>query len=258
MSISGIDVLTIDMSQNENLETEVTSHETIEDNSEQEHSDRNSSNGEPECTICMCPLSQSPDGNENNVSGTRTLACGHVFHTHCIDTWLVRNNHCPLCRTEVQLISRRFDTIEVRIPGVVSTVLPDIRRIFIRQLLFISFMPIIAIYDMSKTTYSSTYAMVLLFFVNLITVGMITPFVKSLSQMTRHHLFRTHEVFSTLPAIRVSLLTMFIASRIIEINKMDGQSYVAVLLSTMNLADDFIFIATLTPVVMYIRLQNIR
>jgi hypothetical protein len=41
------------------------------------------------CTICT----------ESMASG-RSLTCGHVFHSHCIERWLMRKNSCPICRTE--------------------------------------------------------------------------------------------------------------------------------------------------------------
>nr|CAD1823053.1 unnamed protein product [Ananas comosus var. bracteatus] len=28
-------------------------------------------------------------------------SCGHSFHTHCVDNWLLMNPICPLCRTSV-------------------------------------------------------------------------------------------------------------------------------------------------------------
>ena len=26
------------------------------------------------------------------------LFCKHIFHTNCIEEWLINNNTCPLCR----------------------------------------------------------------------------------------------------------------------------------------------------------------
>lgn len=30
---------------------------------------------------------------------SRTLDCGHTFHTHCIERWKRRSSTCPNCRT---------------------------------------------------------------------------------------------------------------------------------------------------------------
>ncbi|XP_038120814.1 RING-H2 finger protein ATL39 [Culex quinquefasciatus] len=44
------------------------------------------------CTICL-----------NAVNGwtTRKLACGHMFHNKCIESWLTHTRCCPNCRTDV-------------------------------------------------------------------------------------------------------------------------------------------------------------
>ncbi|KAL6635108.1 hypothetical protein ACP70R_027779 [Stipagrostis hirtigluma subsp. patula] len=49
-------------------------------------------NKEPfDCAVCLCEF----DGEDS----LRLLpVCGHAFHVHCIDTWLLSNSTCPLCR----------------------------------------------------------------------------------------------------------------------------------------------------------------
>ncbi|KAL6911469.1 hypothetical protein ACP4OV_000274 [Aristida adscensionis] len=49
-------------------------------------------NKEPfDCAVCLCEF----DGEDR----LRLLpVCGHAFHVHCIDTWLLSNSTCPLCR----------------------------------------------------------------------------------------------------------------------------------------------------------------
>lgn len=42
-----------------------------------------------ECPICYVSLSRGE---------TRTTACGHVFHTKCLDAWYRRSTSCPMCR----------------------------------------------------------------------------------------------------------------------------------------------------------------
>ncbi|CAL9039272.1 unnamed protein product [Musa banksii] len=44
-----------------------------------------------ECAVCLCEF----DGEDE----LRLLpVCGHAFHLSCIDTWLLSNSTCPLCR----------------------------------------------------------------------------------------------------------------------------------------------------------------
>lgn len=30
-----------------------------------------------------------------------TLVCGHAFHHHCVDPWLLNHRHCPLCNLDI-------------------------------------------------------------------------------------------------------------------------------------------------------------
>ncbi|XP_059644964.1 RING-H2 finger protein ATL46-like [Cornus florida] len=44
-----------------------------------------------ECAVCLCEFSESDK--------LRLLPmCSHAFHINCIDTWLLSNSTCPLCR----------------------------------------------------------------------------------------------------------------------------------------------------------------
>ncbi|WOK95422.1 RING-H2 finger protein ATL46-like [Canna indica] len=44
-----------------------------------------------DCAVCLCEF--EPDDK------LRLLpVCGHAFHLNCIDTWLLSNSTCPLCR----------------------------------------------------------------------------------------------------------------------------------------------------------------
>ena len=45
-----------------------------------------------ECSICLEQF--------NKEESIKELACYHLFHPKCIDTWLERNNECPNCRSE--------------------------------------------------------------------------------------------------------------------------------------------------------------
>lgn len=52
-----------------------------------------------ECTICRCNLnSQSLYNQEKGIdSSVCTGSCGHSFHSECINPWVNKNKHCPLC-----------------------------------------------------------------------------------------------------------------------------------------------------------------
>ncbi|XP_055827308.1 RING-H2 finger protein ATL46-like [Solanum dulcamara] len=44
-----------------------------------------------DCAVCLCEFSEHDK--------LRLLPfCSHAFHIHCIDTWLLSNSTCPLCR----------------------------------------------------------------------------------------------------------------------------------------------------------------
>ena len=222
------------------------------------HSSSSSSNGEPECTICMTPLSQTPEG-EDVTPGTRILACGHAFHTHCIETWLLRSNFCPLCRTEVpgagpaRLIERPR-TIQIR--TVVRSLQPDMKAILMRQLITLAFAPGVYIYEVSTFTYISSYALMLLFFMTLLSIGLIVPFVKGSATVTSHTILRTREVFGNLPFIRIITLTLFMSSRILEVGTLNPSAYVAVVATCLALGDDFMITSALSPAGFSIRIHE--
>lgn len=46
----------------------------------------------PTCTICLAEYQDE--------ELMRKLPCDHAYHSECIDKWLNRVNHCPLCRKE--------------------------------------------------------------------------------------------------------------------------------------------------------------
>jgi hypothetical protein len=47
------------------------------------------------CAICQDALTSEQEGRKLN-------ACGHWFHKNCIDTWLERDVHCPVCRHDIR------------------------------------------------------------------------------------------------------------------------------------------------------------
>lgn len=230
------------------------SQTTVEDDLEQHtlthshHDDSTSSDDDPECTICMMPMSHAPDG-ENIVLGTRTLECNHTFHTHCIETWLSHNNHCPLCRQPVRTTpsSTTPNRNRINIPAVLATIRPELRRIMFRQIITAAISPAAYIYEVSTDLYMSTYALILLFFMNILTIGILTPFVKERGNVSMHTINRAQEVFSNLPLLRIVVLTLFITSRLLELNLLNATAYIACITTTLSLADDFLAMTTIVP-----------
>ena len=47
------------------------------------------------CAICQDALTSEQEGRKLN-------HCGHWFHKSCIDTWLERDVHCPVCRHDIR------------------------------------------------------------------------------------------------------------------------------------------------------------
>ncbi|KAM7250906.1 hypothetical protein ACFE04_022789 [Oxalis oulophora] len=52
------------------------------------------SNRKEECVICL-------EEFEQGCQCCQLVQCKHIYHLHCIDTWLNVNKHCPLCRQSV-------------------------------------------------------------------------------------------------------------------------------------------------------------
>ncbi|KAL4324895.1 hypothetical protein GQ457_11G014210 [Hibiscus cannabinus] len=82
---------------------------------------RSTTNGEEielRCTAdCVICLEEFKDGDSCSVLPN----CKHVYHQFCIDQWLAKNRHCPLCRDSVTADLQRVDSD--RNPQRVTTVL---------------------------------------------------------------------------------------------------------------------------------------
>ena len=48
---------------------------------------------EEKCSICITEFSEGEK--------VRALQCKHIFHAECIDTWLVQNSQCPVCKKDL-------------------------------------------------------------------------------------------------------------------------------------------------------------
>ncbi|CAF3320916.1 unnamed protein product [Rotaria socialis] len=48
---------------------------------------------EESCVICLDTIKTGDT--------IRKLVCGHTFHHHCVDPWLLNHRHCPLCNLDI-------------------------------------------------------------------------------------------------------------------------------------------------------------
>ncbi|MFQ6646794.1 hypothetical protein Gotur_019867 [Gossypium turneri] len=55
---------------------------------------KNEEGTESRCTECVICLEEFKDGDSCRV----LTNCNHLYHQLCMDEWLVKNSHCPLCR----------------------------------------------------------------------------------------------------------------------------------------------------------------
>ncbi|MFQ6646790.1 hypothetical protein Gotur_019869 [Gossypium turneri] len=55
---------------------------------------KNEEGTESRCTECVICLEEFKDGDSCRV----LTNCNHLYHQLCIDEWLVKDSHCPLCR----------------------------------------------------------------------------------------------------------------------------------------------------------------
>ncbi|XP_021894481.1 E3 ubiquitin-protein ligase RING1-like [Carica papaya] len=55
---------------------------------------KNEGNFSDDCVICMESFAE---GDECRV----IIRCNHGYHKSCLDQWLIRHEHCPICRGSV-------------------------------------------------------------------------------------------------------------------------------------------------------------
>lgn len=55
-----------------------------------------------DCTVCRCNLNTNSLYYQDKQLESYVVegVCGHSFHYECIDPWVKKNNHCPICSTQ--------------------------------------------------------------------------------------------------------------------------------------------------------------
>ncbi|KAF7838351.1 RING-H2 finger protein ATL47 [Senna tora] len=62
-----------------------------------------------DCAVCLCEFSEQDK--------LRLLPmCSHAFHINCIDTWLLSNSTCPLCRATISISSSSSSGLSMENP----------------------------------------------------------------------------------------------------------------------------------------------
>ena len=64
-----------------------------------------------QCAICLDRLPFQKT--------TKLSKCGHIFHSKCLDSWLLIHQTCPLCRVQCELdeLPERFVVVQVNSEG---------------------------------------------------------------------------------------------------------------------------------------------
>lgn len=51
---------------------------------------------------------RNDSSSEQNLDQPKKLPCGHIFHFHCLRSWLERQQTCPTCRRSVLVDGNRI------------------------------------------------------------------------------------------------------------------------------------------------------
>ncbi|KAL7419908.1 E3 ubiquitin-protein ligase hrd1 [Cryptotrichosporon argae] len=76
--------------------------------------------GDRTCIICREEMVRAPAERPAGAGPNETpkrLACGHIFHFHCLRSWLERQQSCPTCRRDVLTPARRPQRVAPPQPG---------------------------------------------------------------------------------------------------------------------------------------------
>eukprot|EP00667_Euglena_gracilis_P006918 EG_transcript_6979 len=57
---------------------------------------------DPQCIICY----------DDMTNQAKKLPCGHIFHKHCLKSWMERNNKCPYCNKQTLLDPPRTPVVQ--------------------------------------------------------------------------------------------------------------------------------------------------
>lgn len=95
-------VIFLTQEENQGVEQEVIDSRTVTVTMEDEAGDDSSSSSsasssgmvaQHKCVVCLEDFQSQEE--------LRVLPCFHRYHRGCIDTWLARNRHCPICKHDI-------------------------------------------------------------------------------------------------------------------------------------------------------------
>lgn len=61
-----------------------------------------------DCAVCLCEFSEQDKLRLVPI-------CSHAFHMNCLDTWLLSNSTCPLCRANINISNNSFPLENVNV-----------------------------------------------------------------------------------------------------------------------------------------------
>ena len=185
-----------------------------------------------ECVICMSEIVEEEE--------VKALECNHSFHKECIDEWLIRSRHCPVCRMRQGgggdeeagggrgASSSSSQSSNAIITHFIHENRPALKRSVFRQsiLLVITLSSIIA--DLATSKSMTTYALFPHLFMSFLMVSTFCSLI-SAPVVEIIPVIRLYNIISSLPFLRSLCLTVYVTLNVIN-NKNTSNVFVVLLI----------------------------